>query len=145
MNSHNVFRNVSNFKGKSTRREFIIYAVTVYAGLFFTKGTVMSIYEHPIEGLLALLSMTLLLFPAPALVARRLNDGGHSLKWLFSLIALIFIWGVFASCAEFLFTKKTLIYDICVYASFGVTLAFVILCLLVFIFCIAGKSKTIEN
>jgi uncharacterized membrane protein YhaH (DUF805 family) len=137
----NIFKNIFNFKGRSIRKEFITYAVAVYSGRLFTKDAIESIYEKPIEGLLALLFLILLLLPAPALIARRLNDGGYSLKCFFYLIVSVSIWGMFASCAQFLFAKRTLVYDICIYTSIGAALVSVILCLLIFIFCIARKSR----
>lgn len=138
----NVFKNMCNFKGKSTRSEFLTYVFCVCALVFFTKGAIMSVYDAPIVGVLCLLIVVLMLLPFPALITRRFNDTAcHFKKWGTALVLALFTWVLFGCCAQFLLTKYTLIYNICAYTSIAAIGIFALIPVILLFISIFGNSK----
>ncbi len=122
-----VFKKIKDFNGNSSRKEFLIYFVALYCVVRFTIESAISIYSRPIEGVLSILALIFFIAPMPALIVRRLNDCGRSVKWLLSLISLLFISISILICMK-LCTYGTSIYNILFYFYNTAFFLFIINC-----------------
>jgi uncharacterized membrane protein YhaH (DUF805 family) len=135
-----IYKKCLNFKGRSTRAEFYSFCLFVILSFilaFITVTEIQNLFGRTIRRILSCLCVIGIIVPFPALIVRRLHDGGHSAILPTVFVAVLPLFGLAEKLQDWgIVTKAT-------WSTIFLCLVFVMLSsfIAIIVFLLIGKDK----